>query len=394
MEDLKKLKSRIDWICDNKVNAFSPTIAPAFKNKDRNEIESILEAVKYYVSKGQTELVFQRKYMGSYCDIYLHKHIEDTYLISRNGHKITHIDLDKAKAALASLHQRFDWEHLQLVIIQSELLPWSVLGKGLIDNDFGGYLVAHEHHFEQMTTSTIYQKIADVRASDNFKNYINDRALSSSKELASKYPSHIIRQYNSIDSFLVLNMPSYKKGINTYKQQYEHFGNEGEMYFKPFNILKKVFENGTEELVNDNLSYQDVNDDEYKTLQIDTTLDLLKQVQPIYDWYNKLCNDLDEGIMIKPRTAFLRGVAPAFKVRNNNYLTLIYGVDLMAQYESYLEKRNVKRKVECSINDWMQNWELLNMPYHKINKENYAFKNIVLDRILGEQIENSLDHRL
>jgi hypothetical protein len=394
MEDLKKLKSRIDWICDNKVNAFSPTISPAFKSKDRNEIESILEAVKYYVKNGQTELIFQRKYMGSYCDIYLHKNLDDTYLISRNGHKITHIDLEKAKQALVELHQRFDWDKVQLIIIQSELLPWSVLGKGLIDNDFGGYLTAHEQHYAQMSASSIYQKIADVKASDSFKAYIDDRSVLSAKDLASKYPSHIIRQYNSIDSFLVLNMPTYKKGIDTYKQQYEHFGQVGEMYFKPFNILKKIFEDGTEEFVNDNFSYQEVNDDSYKTLRIDTDLDLLTQVQPIYDWYNQLCDNLDEGIMIKPRTAFIRGIAPAFKVRNNNYLNLIYGVDFIAQYESYLDKRNVRRKIECSINDWMQNWELLNMPYHKINKENYAFKNIVLDRILGEQIENSLDHRL
>jgi hypothetical protein len=42
----------------------------------------------------------------------------------------------------------------------------------------------------------------------------------------------------------------------------------------------------------------------------------------------------------------------------------------------------------------MLNWELIKTPYQNISRENYAYKNIVIDRILGEQIENNLDHRL
>lgn len=84
--------------------------------------------------------------MGSYCDIYLNKNMEETYFVSRNGHKIDHIDIEAAQKACGELHARFDWANLQIVIIQSELMPWSALGKGLIENEFGGYLNVHQNH--------------------------------------------------------------------------------------------------------------------------------------------------------------------------------------------------------------------------------------------------------
>lgn len=91
MEDLKRLKNRIDWFCENKINAFSPTISPAPKSPERKEIESIDKAIRYFYDNGIKEVVVEKKYMGSYCDIYLNKNLEDTYFVSRNGHKIDHI---------------------------------------------------------------------------------------------------------------------------------------------------------------------------------------------------------------------------------------------------------------------------------------------------------------
>lgn len=121
MEDLKRLKNRIDWFCENKINAFSPTISPpAPKSPERKEIESIDKAIRYFYDNGIKEVVVEKKYMGSYCDIYLNKNLEDTYFVSRNGHKIDHIDLDAAKEACRELHARFDWTNLQLIIIQSD----------------------------------------------------------------------------------------------------------------------------------------------------------------------------------------------------------------------------------------------------------------------------------
>ena len=54
----------------------------------------------------------------------------------------------------------------------------------------------------------------------------------------------------------------------------------------------------------------------------------------------------------------------------------------------------IKGKLRCSINDWAINAKLLAIPYSELHEENYELKNLVLDRILGEEIENQLDSRL
>ncbi|NDV58417.1 hypothetical protein [Bacteroides sp. 519] len=394
MEDLKKLKNRIDRFCANKVNAFSPTISPAPKSLERNEIESIDKAVRFFYKNEVTEIVVQKKYMGSYCDIYLHKNLKDTYFVSRNGYMIDFIDMEAAREACRELHGRMDWTNLNIAIIQSEMMPWSVLGKGLIENEFVAYLNVHRNHSDFLLQSGLYDKMAKVKASAAYKEYMADKENLSHKELRIKYPHHILRQYDSLTQFNLLDLEAYKKSLNIYEEQINHFGRQGDIYFKPFNILKKIFDDGTEEFVNDNLSYAEVNSDEFMHLSIRNDEELAGSIDKIYAWFATLEKNLEEGILVKPRQAFIKGLPPAFKIRNNQYLTMIYGVDYQNHYNGYLQKRNVSRKLECSINDWMLNWELLKVKYQDIDKENYFFKNLVLDRIMGENVESTLDKRL
>lgn len=393
-EDLKKLRNRINWFCEHKINAFSPTISPAPKSVQRNEIESIAEAVRYYAERGVKELVVQKKYMGSYCDIYLHRDIEETYFVSRNGYRIQHIDLDAAKLACKSLHDRFNWNGLQLVIIQAELMPWSILGKGLIDNEFEGYLNAHQNHLAFLQGSGLYEKIRQVQEGKEYCAFAKDKKELSEKELKQKYPVHILRQYTAMEQFRQVDLIAYKEGIRIYEEQIGHFGKHEPIHFKPFNILKKVFEDGTELLVDDNCSYARVNDDEMLLLEIDDAQNTEVQVQRVYAWFETLTAEQEEGIVIKPRKAFVKGLPPAFKVRNNHYLTMIYGVDFIQDLAHHIQKRSISRKVECSINDWMLNYNLLAIPYEELHKENYYLKNLVYDRIMGEQAEAALDTRL
>lgn len=394
MEDLKRIKNRIDWFCENKVNAFSPTISPAPKSLERNEIESIDQAIRFFSKHGVQEIIVQKKYMGSYCDIYLHKNLEDTYFVSRNGHKIDHINLEQAVNACKELHQRIDWTNLSVMIIQSELMPWSALGKGLIENEFGGYLNVHQNYCEHLIGSDIYKKVALVKESEAYQTYIEDKAVLSPKEMRAKYPVHIIRQYDSLSAFKVFDLGVYKQSIDIYEKQINHFGSQGDIHFKPFNILKKVFEDGNEEIVNDNLSYQEVNSDEFLQLSITTEDEMKLSIDKVYKWFASLEQDMEEGIVIKPRQAFIANMPPAFKVRNNQYLTMIYGVNFHENYDYYIQKRSIRHKLDCSINDWTLNHELLKVKYNEIDKENYYLKNLVFDRIMGEKAEATLDSRL
>ena len=394
MIDLKRLKNRIDWFCANKINAFSPTISPAPKSAERNEIESIYEGIRYFFDRGVREIVVQRKYMGSYCDIYLQKNLEDTYFVSRNAYMVSHIDHEQALQACVALHRRFDWTTLQTVIIQSELMPWSAMGQALIENEFGGYLNAHQNHYQHLSQSGLYAKIAAVKMSQPYREYMAYREGRTEKEMKERFPGHIIRQYESLTAFKTIDLADYKKYVDIYASQLAHFGQSGEIYFKPFNIHKKVFDDGSEYVVNDNLSYREVNDDEFLNLPTGNAAEMNRTADRVYEWFAQLEAENEEGIVIKPRQAFVNQLPPAFKVRNNKYLVMIYGVDFQANYDYNFQRRKISRKLECSVNDWMLNRDMLNIKYTDIDKENYLLKNLVFDRIMGEQVEATLDGRL
>ena len=105
------------------------------------------------------------------------------------------------------------------------------------------------------------------------------------------------------------------------------FGKEANIYFKPFNLLKEIYDDGREHFVNDNLSFGKMNDDEFLHYTFADKADFEAKYPEIRAWVDKVNANDEEGVVIKPRTAFLQGMPPAFKVRNNDYLTLIYGVD-------------------------------------------------------------------
>ena len=394
MEDKTLIKKRIDWFCKNKINAFSPTISPAPKSVERNEIESLYEGILWFVLNGVKEIVIEKKYMGSYCDIYLHKRLEDTYLVSRNGYKINHLDQEQCLRALQGLHDRFSWDGVELRIIQSELMPWSILGKGLINNEFSAYYISHEIHAEYLIQSSLYEKLQKIQQEPAYLSFVADAKVLSAKELKEKYPMHIIRQYQSIRDFKFLDLPHYQQNIQLFKRQLDIFGKEAAPFFKPFNILKEVYTDGREHFVNDNLSFQQINDDDFLHYQFADREDFEAKYPQIRAWVDQVNQSDEEGVVIKPRTAFLPGMPPAFKVRNNDYLTLVYGEDFQDRLQEQIAKRNIKGKLRCSINDWAINAKLLAIPYSELGEENYELKNLVLDRILGEEIENQLDSRL
>ncbi|GIM52400.1 hypothetical protein CAPN004_14300 [Capnocytophaga cynodegmi] len=394
MEDKNIIKKRIDWFCKNKINAFSPTISPAPKSLERNEIESLYEGILWFLKAGVSEIVIQKKYMGSYCDIYLHKNLEKSYLVSRNGFQINHLDKEKWLNALKELHARFSWENVEIRIIQSELMPWSVLGKGLINNEFSGYYISHRIHCDYLEESNLYEKLNKIKQTPEFISFTEDVKTLSQNELKEKYPMHVIRQYEAIKKFKFLHLENYRKNIQLFKNQLDVFGKDSEIYFKPFNILKEIHSDGSETFVNDNLSFKQINDDDFLHYTFENQEDFEQKFPEIQHWVNEINQNNEEGVMIKPRTAFLSGMPPAFKVRNNNYLTLVYGVDFQDRLQEYIAKRNIKSKLKCSINDWAINQKMIKTPHQEIDEENYYFKNLILDRILGEEIEKQLDSRL
>lgn len=389
-----KVRNRIDWFCKNKVNDFSPTISPAPKNTANNEIESIREAIAYYLKNNVTELVVQKKYMGSYCTIYLKRNLEETYFVSRNGHKIDHIDLEKAIESIKELHEKMvlQFPDFDTILIASELLPWKILGGGLIEKEFIGYYDALKTQHAYLKQSGLFEKMQSVKNSEAFLTFSSDKSTLKSKEYRSKYKSHIIRQYQALMDAKMSDLNKQEVSLEVFKNQIDTFGKEEPVHFKPFTILKVVFESGKEYLPNSNLTYEMVNDDAFLHLKFADNIE--ENIKEVYAFFDKLTVANEEGIMIKPVQNYIKGVPPCFKVRNNNYLTMIYGVHFHNDFDHYLEKRTIYRKLEQSINGWEINQKMLQIPYRNLNEENYLMKLLLLKRINDEEIEKNLDPRL
>lgn len=390
-----RVRNRIDWFCKNKINDFSPTISPAPKYKAKNEIESIETAIHYYMENGVTEFVVQKKYMGSYCTIYLKRNIEETYFVSRNGFKMDHIDTEQAIESLRNLHAKMlvDFPEFETLLIASELLPWKVLGGGLIEKEFTGYYDALQTQNLYLKESGLIEKIIKVKNGEVFTTYVSDKEKLSRKEFAAKHKTHIIRQYGALQAIKIPDLEKQQESLNVFKNQIDTFGIDGEIYFKPFTILKEVKISGEEILPNSNLTYELINNDPFLHLEINAS-NREEKLKEIYAFFEKLTEANEEGIMIKPVQNYIKGLPPCFKVRNNNYLTMIYGVNFHQDFDYYLDKRNVKRKLEQSINGWEINQKMLQIPYKDLGDENYLMRLLLLKRINNEEIEKTLDPRL
>ncbi|KFF05410.1 DNA ligase-like domain-containing protein [Flavobacterium reichenbachii] len=390
-----KVRNRIEWFCKNKINDFSPTISPAPKSKSRNEIESIEEAVDYYLKNGVTAFVVQKKYMGSYCTIYLKRNLEETYFVSRNGFKMDHIDVEKAINSLKELHAKMlaAFPDFDTLLLASELLPWKVLGAGLIEKEFTGYYDALQTHNSYLKTSGLLEKLTAVKNEESFTAYISDKKQLTRKEFGSKHKSHIVRQYDALQAVKIPDLEKQQESLNVFKNQIDTFGIEAALYFKPFTILKEVKISGEEVLPNSNLTYELVNEDAFLHLEI-TASNREEKLKEIYAFFEKLTGANEEGIMIKPVQNYIKNLPPCFKVRNNNYLTMIYGVNFHQDFDHYFEKRNVKKKMEQSINGWEINQKMLQIPYKDLEEENYLMRLLLLKRINNEEIEKTLDPRL
>lgn len=365
-KELAILNKRVDYIVKDGIQWINPTISPAPKRYETNEIESLRSAMEYY-SEFTDTVTIQTKYMGSYCSIYFHKDHTKTYFVTRNGYKIKQIDnallQEKSKHIHDSLGFRSDEE---IIIVESELLPWRALGDGLIKFDYDNYGSLHQHHLDFLKTSSITEKINKLR---ELKPWENDNLK-----------AHEKRQYESLRD---VNITDYQSDLDLYLEQLKIFGYEGEIEFKPFNILKVIKTDGSEILIESHYFIGDVDDN--IVIKVD-------DYESAYKFLDEQKALKREGVMVKPIQQGFVGIAPCLKVRTNDYLQLIYGVDFKRNFDFYMNKRNIKQKLRASIYDYELNQLMIRVPKDKL-KTSY-FKNLVFKLLDGELITKTFDSRL
>ena len=406
-------KGRILTAAENKVNFISGTICPADKKliyDDKNnfiiedsELESLDKAIEYFKNKGVKKVVAQPKYMGSRANIYLFKDPKNNYTTSRGGHVIkpTHIDLTNAYKPLYEIPyiKKAFSKNTKLIILDAELLPWSAIGKGLIDKDFITLDKAISSEIEFLKT-TGFEDVFSEFINGKYKesNFEEISQKTSRKELIKKLGSNDEKTFRSIkqfkDEFIYLeDMIEMSK---VYSKQIELYGSGGEVHFKPFSILKEVFLDDTEKLFFDSSNaeiYSAINSDNYVVVDLNNQ----EEIEVLKQFYDKTTIDEDmEGIMLKPLKVYVEGVAPSIKVRNPRYLTIIYGPDYLysSKFSKLINRKKVRRKLELSVKEWELGKRILEIPYRLINKENKHFIQAYGEMVLEEKFERELDPRL
>ncbi|MBA3927702.1 metallophosphoesterase [Listeria rustica] len=388
---------RLHYIGENKINFISGTMSPAPKDLATNNLESLEKGLHYFAEKGISHVVLQPKYMGSRCNIYLHKNTKHSFAVSRNGFKITHIDLAPIYQAL---HTRFaeymEQNKIQMLILDGELLPWQALGKELIEKQFQPIQTALEtelaflqrHGFDE----SLGQLITEYDATD-FETY---QTQLTKKELNEKYSSRLYQNYKPLHQIKQIHtdLAQHKEALNTYKQQLDIYAAESDLDYKAFSLLKIIYQDGTEHIPAWPTSemYSFLNDDTFVSLDL-TNPDyhtIAEQYFSTITTTNKM-----EGIVIKPEKLSPH-IAPYMKVRNMDYLSIIYGYDFQFphKFNKLIKQKSIHKKLRTSINEWSLGSKLLATKWTEISPTNQQFNETAANLLFEVEKERDIDPRL
>lgn len=382
-EDLRRLK----YLKKNGIKFISGTMPPAWATKDN--IEDIDTVFNYYQRNGIKEVILEPKYMGSRINVYLNcEDVSKTKFITRNGYiaklkdNTINILLQQCEEFVNRFKDKFNKLPKQ-IIIDGELLPWSLLGQSLIDNNFKLY-------------SKLIEQELDILEKTNFNTMYNSKAKElngilklSKKQLISEHGHHIYRLCKLLNEFKYIPIDKRRNYLETFNKQLELYTNPDiKTEIKCFNVLKiddKVLPFETNEE-----SFKLFNDDEYLIVNVDIETEREKGRQ---FFHNLSYNKGFEGVVIKPnhiKSAVFNNIIPYFKVRNQDYLLIIYGYLYKEFYEEFIKTKNhsLSNKITACIQEWNAALKMLQ------SKSETDFVNAYLEFKHGENIELETDPRL
>lgn len=363
-----KTQKLINRLVRSKVNFLSGTMSPAKSDPETMDIESFEHAMEHYAKRGVKSVIVQPKYMGSRCQLYLFADIEKCYATSRNGFKINHVDLTEVfKFHWDKLNDADFWVKFSSIILDGELMPWRVLGEGLIDKTFYGYADQAQKELEDIRNLGIQFQ---VNSSDI--------------------------DFGDIEDEL--------RDVKLFRKQVDLFGQEGETKFLPFNTLKLVSKNGKEDVMMDKnhlntlwLSECDMFEGRFAVVDPSNYQDDV-YLATLMSWV--ISEDL-EGVVVKPSEYKYQEdrenrYAPYLKVRNPEYLRIVYGADYQTpqKLETLVKKKSIGRKLGMSIKEYEIGRKLLQIPTGMVDSNNEEYKNLIEQAVMCIEKEQELDPRL
>ncbi len=394
----------------NKINFISGTMSPCSANRKEKTLEDMREAFSYYRDNGIEKVMLQKKYMGSRSNMYLFpKDIEKSYMVSRNGFVVRRLNLkplyEKMLKFLDSNNDKnknYNKNKMldkildsELIIIDGELMPWSALGKTLISSHFMTAGRGAESELQLLEETGFEISLESLKKKYDDSGFKEMRKGNKKEELITIIGENQYRQMYSFGNFKWISVKEQKDAINIYNKQVDIYGKEKELEFKPFAILKVVYRNFKEEFFWDysnDVIFTMVSDDEYLVTSTDNI-----GLEEAKRWFWKIVKEYYEGVVVKPlEKVYSPKIAPYIKVRNPNYLTIIYGYDYLIEpkFSHMLENKNIRNKLRMSIKEFEIGKRMLEIPYSEINENNAEYLNLFAQMVIEEKKEKELDPRL
>ncbi|MFC3746395.1 metallophosphoesterase [Paenibacillus sp. GCM10012306] len=388
---------RLRYATRHKVNFISGTMSPSDKDEETQELESLKQGLAHFQKRGVQQVVLQPKYMGSRCNIYLHKDREQCFAISRNGYRIKGVDLSEIYAGLYDKFRSYMEEHkIAMLILDGELLPWKALGEGLIERQFKPIETALGTELAFLQENSFEAAYHGLVAAYEASGFEQDQHRTAKSALSEKYGASMYQTYKYIHDIKASYVPltDHQNAYDVYKRQLELYAGDEVMEYKPFAILKIVYEDGREQQPDWKTSemYSFLSDDEAIVLDLAEQDSLEKAEQ----YFSKLTFELGmEGIVIKPET-WDGSTVPYMKVRNPEYLSIIYGYDYKFphKYRKLLKQKNIARKLRTSYNEYKLGRDLLAIPFDEISPEHEGYKEIAANLLFEVAKEREIDPRL
>ena len=392
---------RMAYATRDRINFVSGTIAPCDSDTERMKIEPIEQAIEKFRSMGISVVHVQQKYMGSRCEAYISRDVEKCLLTSRNGYRIFRLhapdggeitDLTPvyeailAQPKIAALFERFP--DAETILLDGELMPWYALGKGLIETLYQLITEAVQSEYDLLQASG-FEDI--LRAEYDHPNYalwsqtpdVPDTTVNQNKK----------ETYRLLKNYRHVPLADLQEYLRIFREQVAIYGAAKPVEYNPFDILKIINADGSERIFRDTPV-----EERYNMVSKDAGLlvDLANpaEVEGLVRHFHGLPPDC-EGVVIKCNAPG-RSKVNALKVRNENYLTIIYGHDYLepAKNAALIRKKNVSKKLRISNREYELGWDMVEIPRNQINSENMEYQRILARLIFEERKETVLDPRL
>ncbi|MFD0589628.1 metallophosphoesterase [Paenibacillus sp. GCM10027627] len=388
---------RLRYSTRHKINYISGTMSPADKDMEGGELESLAKGLDYFRERGIFDVVLQPKYMGSRCNLYLSRDADRCYAVSRNGYKIKAVDMAPIyETLLAKFGGYMEESGIDTLILDGELLPWKALGEGLIERQFKPIEKALETELSFLKEYGFDGALTALFEQYDSSGFEKDQHTMPKAELSNKYGMSVYQNYKNVKEIQGAYIPTeqHEEAHRMYKQQMELYAGDGEATYKPFAILKEVLENGEERLPEGRTSemYGFLSDDEYLVLHLHEG-DAYKRAE---QFFRTLTVEQGmEGVVIKPEYES-PGAVPFLKVRNEGYLSIIYGYDYRFphKYSKLIKQKQIASKLRTSLSEHRLGKSMLEVKLRDISPDNEQYKQITANLLFEVAKEKEIDPRL